>query len=101
MVLGWLRQRAAPDLRHWRVIVYTRQGCHLCDNAWSCLHEWQQRCGFALEAIDVDTDPELRTNYGDTVPVVSINGKARFKGCVNPVLLKRLITAEARKPQPN
>jgi hypothetical protein len=30
------------------------------------------------------------------VPVVTVNGKVRFRGVVNPHLLKRLLRAEAR-----
>jgi hypothetical protein len=39
---------------------------------------------------DVDDDPELASQYGESVPVVTVNGKIRFRGRVNPVLLERL-----------
>ena len=32
-----------------------------------------------------------------TVPVVAVDGKVRFKGVVNPVLLERLLLAESRE----
>jgi glutaredoxin len=84
-----------PTLAQLRCVVYTRQGCHLCTDAWNLLHARQQRYRFTLETVDVDTDPDLRARYGDWVPVVAVNGKVRFKGCVNPVLLQRLLDAEA------
>ena len=37
----------------------TRQGCHLCDEAWDLLVAQQKQHGFVLEKIDVDTDPAL------------------------------------------
>jgi glutaredoxin len=78
------------------VVMYTRRGCHLCEVAWECLQEARRRHGFALAARDVDADPALAAEYGDCVPVVTVNGKVRFRGAVNPVLLERLLRAEAR-----
>lgn len=82
-----------------RVCMYTRQGCHLCEEAWLLLEAEQRRHGFTLEAIDVDTDPALVAAHGDTVPVVTVNGQVRFRGVVNRVLLERLLHAEARQAQ--
>jgi hypothetical protein len=77
--------------------MYTRQGCHLCETAWQRLEEARRRHGFALTAEDVDADPRLAAAYGECVPVVTVNGKVRFRGAVNPVLLERLLRAEANK----
>jgi glutaredoxin len=71
--------------------MYTRRGCHLCDSAWELLQRYQSRCGFRLKAVDVDGDPELVRQHGNWVPVVTVNGKVRFRGGVNEVLLKRLL----------
>jgi glutaredoxin len=73
-----------------RVFMYTRQGCHLCDDGWALLEQARARHGFALEKIDVDTDPALAARYGTEVPVVTIDGKERFRGQVNAVLLARV-----------
>ena len=51
----------------------------------------QSHRGFALEAVDVDTDPQLAARFGECVPVVTVNGKVRFRGKVNGVLLRRLL----------
>jgi glutaredoxin len=92
MRLAWLWSRfARPRRSDLHVVVYTRGGCHLCDIAWEQLERQRQRYGFSLEAVDVDGDPELTARYGDTVPVVTINGKERFRGRVNEVLLRRLL----------
>jgi glutaredoxin len=71
--------------------LYTRRGCHLCDEAWEKLERARERHGFALEAIDVDSDAELAAKYGMEVPVVTVNGTVRFRGGVNAVLLERLL----------
>jgi glutaredoxin len=77
------------------VILYTRAGCHLCDDALRNLTETQQSHAFALDIVDVDSDPELAACYGARVPVVVINEKERFHGTINPTLLVRLLRHEA------
>ncbi len=69
--------------------LYTRDGCCLCDEAKALL----ERYGFCLNLVDVDTDPELVTQHGECVPVVVIDGKVRFRGRVDEVLLNRLLSA--------
>lgn len=92
-MLTWLRRRRPrPDLTF---VMFTRQGCHLCDDAWELLHRRQREHQFTLEAKDVDGDPQWQAAYGECVPVVLVNGKVRFRGRVNEVLLDRLLQAPA------
>jgi hypothetical protein len=91
-LISWWRRR---PLEHLHMILYTRQGCHLCESAWQELQQRQRRYGFGLEAVDIDTDPALAQQYGDVVPVVAVNDKVHFRGAVNGVLLERLLRAEA------
>ncbi len=95
MVWSWLRSwwRGAPA-RAVRVVMYTRRGCPLCDEAWRQLQEARRRFDFVLEAVDVDDDAGLTAQYGSEVPVVTVDGRVRFRGCVNAVLLTRLLRAE-------
>ena len=76
--------------------VYVRAQCCCCHKAVDMLRDYRKRFGFAIEEIDVDSDPALVDAYGLTVPVVALNGKVRFKGVINPALLERLLTAESR-----
>jgi glutaredoxin len=75
------------------VILYTRQGCHLCDQASELLRAH----GLTAQLIDIDSDPQLLAQYDCCVPVVAIDGKVRFRGRVNEVLLRRLLA----KSRPN
>ena len=61
------------------------------------LESARQRLGFALQTVDVDTSADLAARYGECVPVVTVDGKIRFTGEVNPVLLDRLLHAKARQ----
>jgi hypothetical protein len=82
------------------IIVYSRKGCHLCDLAWDQLQRASQRYALTLEAIDVDSDPNLQAQFGETVPVVCMDGAVRFRGRVNDVLLNRLLDAKVRGRAP-
>jgi glutaredoxin len=90
MILSWLFS-GRPRLEHLHILVYTRRGCHLCDDAWQLLEREQRQYGFRLTAIDVDSDPELAGRYGECVPVVLVDGRVRFRGIVNRALLTRLL----------
>jgi glutaredoxin len=70
-----------------QVVLYTRQGCCLCDRAAALL----ARHGLQPELVDIDANSELREQFTNCVPVVQIDGKIRFRGRVNEVLLKRLL----------
>jgi glutaredoxin len=89
----WRRSRQAE---HLTFSVYTRAQCCCCHKALDVLRDAQRRSGFAIEEVDIDADPDLRARYDTEVPVVSVNGKVRFRGLVNPALLERLILAEAK-----
>jgi glutaredoxin len=69
------------------VILYSRVGCHLCEEAQALL----TKHGLHAEVVDIDQDPKLREQFNECVPVVAIDGKVRFRGRVDPVLLQRLL----------
>jgi glutaredoxin len=72
-----------------KVTVYTRSGCHLCDEAKTAIHE--AGCGddLLLEEVNIDEDPELRQRFGEDVPVIFIDGIKVFKHRVDPREFKR------------
>jgi len=55
------------------ITIYTRSGCHLCDNAIAVV---RQVVGgrAAIELIDIDTDPALVERYTVRVPVIAVDG---------------------------
>jgi glutaredoxin len=73
-----------------KTVLYTRQGCHLCDDAQALLVQH----GLRPQIVDIDADPKLRQQFNECVPVVEINGKVRFRGRINAVLLSRLLSME-------
>ncbi len=61
------------------VIVYSREGCHLCDVVKETLTKLKGKAEFNWREVDIDADPELRQKYNDEVPVVFIDGRKAFK----------------------
>ena len=73
------------------VVLYTRAGCHLCDEAKDQLRELRRQAAFTLREVDIDQDPALRQRYNDEVPVIFIHGRKAFKYRIDPrQFLKRL-----------
>jgi glutaredoxin len=73
------------------VTLITRSGCHLCDEAGDLLRRLSAELGFGYQESDVDSDPDLRAEYGDHVPVILIDGhehgywrleEARFRAAI-------------------
>ena len=81
------RKTAKPTVP---VTVYSRKECCCCHKAVEVLERYSRKYQLKITLVDVDTDPELAKAYGMTVPVVAVDGKVRFRGVVNPVLLERL-----------
>ena len=76
---------------HPHVILYTRVGCHLCDEAKAELLRLRGQAPFELREVDIDADPELRQRYNEEVPVIFIAGRKAFKYRIDPAeFLKRL-----------
>jgi len=89
---------AEPKSPFERVVLYTREQCHLCDDAKAVLNKYRSELP-GIEEVDIDDDPDLVAEFGDWVPVIEIDGKVRFKGRVDEMLFRRLLdgTAKAKK----
>jgi glutaredoxin len=63
------------------VIVYTRPGCHLCDQAKESIERLRtaNRLDLAVREVNIDLDPALRELYDHEVPVIFIGGRKAFK----------------------
>jgi hypothetical protein len=73
------------------VVLYSREGCCLCDDARAALIELRGRHpeAFSIEELDIDTDDRLLRAYLERIPVVTIDGQEAFELFVNPDELER------------
>jgi glutaredoxin len=57
-----------------RVTLYTRPGCHLCDDARAVVAEVCAELGEEFAEVDIDGDPDLTRRYGEEIPVTLVDG---------------------------
>ena len=81
-----------PGQRFETILVYTKENCPLCEEAAEILEDYAAYLP-QREFVDIYSDPALIAKFGTCVPVVLIDGKIRFRGRINEVLLRRLIAA--------
>jgi glutaredoxin len=80
-----------------RVVLYTREGCHLCDEALAVLQRVRAEHPFELEPRDIDRDDDLLRRYLERIPVVELDGEEVFQFFVDEgELRRRLGTVERR-----
>lgn len=61
-----------------RVTIYSRTGCHLCEEVEEKVRRAQDEVEFDCEVVDIDADPELKARYRWEIPVVAIDGQDLF-----------------------
>lgn len=63
------------------VTVYSRDHCHLCEEALATIREVAETVPATVdvEVVDVDEDPQLREEYGERVPYVCVDGRPHAK----------------------
>ncbi|OKL53938.1 hypothetical protein BSZ39_06735 [Bowdeniella nasicola] len=67
------RRFRRPDPGPWpAVTVYTRAGCHLCDDAIATVKAVLATREQHPILIDIDADAELRERFTDRVPVIAV-----------------------------
>lgn len=54
-----------------RITLYTRPGCHLCEEAVEALRE----IGEPFAEVDITTSTELEIEYGERIPVIVLDGR--------------------------
>jgi glutaredoxin len=79
-----------------KVTIYTRPGCHLCEEAKAAINSSGSEVEFILEEVNIDADPLLRERYGYDIPVIFIDGTKVFKHRVDPQEFKRKLRRVAK-----
>ena len=55
--------------------MYSRPGCHLCDEARAVIERVCADTGESYEEVSIDGDPQLRERYGEEIPVTLVDGR--------------------------
>ena len=78
------------------VTLYTRPGCHLCEEAKAAMRASGCEGEFLLEEVNIDLDAALGDKYRFDIPVVYINGVKAFKHAVDPREFRRKLRRLSR-----
>jgi len=66
------------------VIVYSRPGCHLCDEAKAAIEKSGLSDCYTLEEVNIESDDALLKKYKYDIPVILIDGEEAFRHRVDP-----------------
>jgi len=105
---GWLRTASAADVLARtedgrlalagarELTLYTRPGCHLCEEAKAQIAPLLHEFGATLREVNIDADPTLRERYTNDVPVLFLGLRKVAKHRVNLSQLRRRLDESPR-----
>jgi glutaredoxin len=76
------------------VTLYTRPGCHLCDDARAAIERVRERRPFSLVEVDIESEDALHRAYLERIPVVEVDGEELFEHFVDEATLAARIRRE-------
>ena len=71
-----------------RVTLYSRPGCHLCDDARAVIATVCDDLGETFEEVDIESDADLEDRFGEEIPVTFVDGRQHDFWRVDPVRLR-------------
>jgi glutaredoxin len=71
-----------------RVTLYSRSGCHLCDDARAIVEQVCGELGERYVEVSIDDDPDLLRRYGEEIPVTLVDGAQHDFWRVDPDRLR-------------
>jgi len=71
-----------------RVTLYSRPGCHLCDDARAVIEAVCAELGESYEEVSIDDDPVLADRFANEIPVTFVDGRQHDFWRVSPERLR-------------
>jgi glutaredoxin len=75
-----------------RITLYTKPGCHLCDDARSVIEQVCAELGESYDEVSILDDPELHRRFGEEIPVTFVDGKQHDFWRVDPARLRAALS---------
>ena len=69
------------------VTLYSRPGCHLCDDARAAIERVRARTPLTLDEVDITADDALHARYLERIPVIALDGEELFDYFVDETAL--------------
>jgi glutaredoxin len=79
------------------VTIYTRSGCHLCEEAKATIAPLLQEFGATVQEIDIEGDATLTQRFGCDIPVIYIGRKKAAKHRVKLEQFRRQLEDERER----
>ena len=73
--------------------IYSRPGCHLCDDMKTVVDRVSARVPLSLEVVNIDGDAALTGRYGLEIPVLLVDGRKVAKYRIEEAVLERTLRA--------
>lgn len=75
-----------------RVVLYSKPGCHLCDDARAVIGAVCAEVGESFDEVDISTSGELMEEYGEQIPVTFVDGRQHDFWRVEPGRLRAALS---------
>jgi glutaredoxin len=75
--------------------IYSRPGCHLCDEMKATVARVAERVPLQVQEVDISTDADLEARYGLEVPVLMVDGRKAAKHRLTDEELLRILRGRA------
>jgi glutaredoxin len=91
MPLPFLRRRSRDPAIPRSVTVYSRPGCHLCDDALVLLQGLQREWTLRIQEIDISGDPALMRKYDLRIPVLVVDGRIELQAPIIETAIRKAL----------
>ncbi|WP_374454629.1 glutaredoxin family protein [Nocardioides sp.] len=76
-----------------RITLYSRPGCHLCDDAREVIARVCADLGESFDEVDIESDDDLEDRFGEEVPVTYVDGRQHDFWRVDEARLRKALGA--------
>lgn len=77
-----------------RVVLYSKPGCHLCDDARTVIESVCAELGEAYDEVDITGSEELIRAYAEEIPVTLVDGEQHDFWRVDPARLRAALSPQ-------
>ena len=74
-----------------RITLYSRPGCHLCDDARAVIEAVCAETGEQYDEVSIAGVPELEERFGEEIPVTFVDGRQHDFWRVDAARLRRAL----------
>jgi glutaredoxin len=89
------------DLPKRQVILYTRPGCHLCEEAKQEMRAASCANEYTLQEINIESEAELLKRYQYDIPVIFVDGVEAFRHRLTSDAFRKTLRSEAGASHPS